>query len=363
MTTPARRDQALDAFLRRSATGRATTAPTSACLDAETVAAWVDGGLSADAQASAEAHAADCGRCQAMLASVLATSDSASPAGGVLVPVWRRSLPWTAPLAAAAVVVFAVVIWTSGPRSAGMADRPAASPEVPATVKAAPEPAVPDAGRAGEPPAPARKAETLAPRELRQDRFDDARTATPSGSAAAPAAGASAQASDAAEANVAKAEANDLSARDEATAPPAAAPSPQTDALRRAPQALASRGATAVTEIASPDPATRWRIRSGATVERSADGGQTWVPQVIGAATTLTAGSAPSASVCWIVGRGGMVFVTSDGTSWTSRPLTPAVDLVGVTATNALVATVIAADGRRFATIDGGNSWTAVSAR
>ena len=39
-------------------------------LDAETVAAWMDGGLDATSLAAAEAHASNCERCQALLAAV-----------------------------------------------------------------------------------------------------------------------------------------------------------------------------------------------------------------------------------------------------------------------------------------------------
>ena len=43
------------------------------CLDPETVAAWCEGALTAAERASAEAHAAGCARCQAMLAVMLRT--------------------------------------------------------------------------------------------------------------------------------------------------------------------------------------------------------------------------------------------------------------------------------------------------
>ena len=42
-------------------------------LDAETVAAWMDGGLDATSLATAEAHASNCERCQALLATVAKT--------------------------------------------------------------------------------------------------------------------------------------------------------------------------------------------------------------------------------------------------------------------------------------------------
>src|SRR5512138_325541 len=66
-----------DATIDRLLAGRATRRPgnpTDACLDAETLAAWADGALDAGALAAAEAHAADCARCQAMLAAMARTA-------------------------------------------------------------------------------------------------------------------------------------------------------------------------------------------------------------------------------------------------------------------------------------------------
>ena len=38
-----------------------------ACLDAETLGAWTDGGLDPAAMAAAEAHVSNCARCQALV--------------------------------------------------------------------------------------------------------------------------------------------------------------------------------------------------------------------------------------------------------------------------------------------------------
>ena len=67
---------------------REETAPDAAnCLDAETVAAWMDGVLPADVLAAAEGHAAGCARCQAVLSAMARTAP----------PVARRSW-WPASL-------------------------------------------------------------------------------------------------------------------------------------------------------------------------------------------------------------------------------------------------------------------------
>ena len=49
------------------------------CIDPEVLAAWVDGALSDQALAEAEKHAAGCGRCQALLASMAKATPAAEP--------------------------------------------------------------------------------------------------------------------------------------------------------------------------------------------------------------------------------------------------------------------------------------------
>jgi photosystem II stability/assembly factor-like uncharacterized protein len=111
---------------------------------------------------------------------------------------------------------------------------------------------------------------------------------------------------------------------------------------------------SAVVDIVSPDPMSRWRIAGGRSVERSSDGGATWQPQQAGATSDLVAGSSPSPTVCWLVGRAGLVLLTIDGRQW--RPVafpTPA-DLSAVRATDASTAVITTSDGRTFRTSDAG---------
>jgi hypothetical protein len=70
----------------------------------------------------------------------------------------------------------------------------------------------------------------------------------------------------------------------------------------------------------------------------------------------LTTGMAPSSSVCWIVGRGGAVFLTTDGARFTRLPFPEMVDLVSISATDQ-TATVSTADGRSWTTTDQGQTW------
>ncbi len=109
--------------------------------------------------------------------------------------------------------------------------------------------------------------------------------------------------------------------------------------------------------IASPGGASLWRLLPGGIIERSRDAGKTWQGQVTNVDVDLLAGSAPSESVCWVVGRVGTVLRTTDGERWERVSSPAAVDLVRVEAHDALRATVTAAGGRRYVTRDGGQSW------
>jgi photosystem II stability/assembly factor-like uncharacterized protein len=85
--------------------------------------------------------------------------------------------------------------------------------------------------------------------------------------------------------------------------------------------------------------------------------GSPWPPPPADVASQITAGSAPSADVCWIVGRAGTVLRSTDHQTWQRVNIPQAVDLSGVTATDARTATVMTADGRTFSTSDGGMTW------
>src|SRR4030095_13059838 len=106
------RDATIDRLLAGGA-GRSPGDPpdrADACLDADTLAAWADDALDAGALAAAEAHAADCARCQALLAAMAraALLDPARPGA----PWWRPAFRWLVPLTAAAA---AVLVWTIVP--------------------------------------------------------------------------------------------------------------------------------------------------------------------------------------------------------------------------------------------------------
>src|SRR5215471_10876827 len=81
------------------------------CLDADTLAAWVEGTLHARERAAAESHASSCARCQALLAAMARTEPPPAPARRWR--TWTLALSLATPLAAAA----ALVIWIEVPRA------------------------------------------------------------------------------------------------------------------------------------------------------------------------------------------------------------------------------------------------------
>jgi len=109
-------------------------------------------------------------------------------------------------------------------------------------------------------------------------------------------------------------------------------------------------------EIATLDPSVGWRI-VGDRIERSNDGGKTWT-LMHQDTSGIAAGSAPSNSVCWFVGRGGRVLLTVNaGATFADVSLTEPLDLASVAAIDARNAMVYSVVGRRFRTEDGGRTW------
>jgi photosystem II stability/assembly factor-like uncharacterized protein len=96
---------------------------------------------------------------------------------------------------------------------------------------------------------------------------------------------------------------------------------------------------------------------SGRRIERSTSAGTTWTAADIASPETLTAGAASSSSVCWIVGRRGAVYLTTDGVRFERLPFPETVDLVSVVALDERTANVSTADGRSWRTLDQGRTW------
>jgi hypothetical protein len=108
--TSRERDQSIERLLQQSLRTRQQDEVTGSCLDAETLAAWVDGSLPRDVLEAAEGHVADCARCQSLLAAMARTD----PAVSQPKPEYarRRWLWWLAPLTAAAAAA-AAVLWVA----------------------------------------------------------------------------------------------------------------------------------------------------------------------------------------------------------------------------------------------------------
>jgi hypothetical protein len=113
-------------------------------------------------------------------------------------------------------------------------------------------------------------------------------------------------------------------------------------------------------QIQTPDANILWMVASPGVIEKSEDGGTTWKPGYVETRALILAGAAPTAKICWVVGAGGTILRTTNGTHWkTIRPPVET-DFVRVEAADALIATVTAMDGRKFSTVDGGKNWSDV---
>ncbi len=110
--------------------------------------------------------------------------------------------------------------------------------------------------------------------------------------------------------------------------------------------------------VRTPDPQVLWRFSSGRYVERSSDAGTTWRVQWTSPNAHLVAGAAPTTDNCWLVGRAGMILVTTDGRKWKTIAPPADADFVDVSATDASSATVTTTDDRKFTTSDNGKHWT-----
>ena len=252
--------------------------PTNRCLDGETLAAWVDGGLSRNDAAMAETHVSSCPRCQEIAGLIVKTR----PVTVVDAPWWRRRAAWLVPVTAGVAAAGLLMIAPTQP-APGPAPAPAAATATRESAPDAATPAAPPAAPAVAPPAETKATETR-PAETKKERQRDERAK--SGVAAAPAAAPSA-----------------------ATGPPAAAAGGLADE-QSARQTLAK---TAAKQAVSPDGALHWRITERGALERSTDGGTTWQAVNVGVTATFTTIQAPGSRTAVVTTADGRVFRTSDG--------------------------------------------------
>jgi hypothetical protein len=252
---------------------RQSQSPASdACPDAETLAAWADGGLNVKAAAAVETHTSGCAHCMAVLAAMARTAPV--PAARAWTPA--RVFRWLAPLAAAAT---AVAIWIAVPDGPNATLDPVAAHDSAASRPGTPnqEPGVrsPEPGAINQ-PTPA-GAEALEPRALTQ--------AAPSARADNPAIEERPQLRD-----EMRRESAAPQAFNAAPSPPSSpeAPSISADALagNAATGAPAQRSApvgriVVTSESISPlNELFRWRVVAYTSIERSIDGGKSWTKTI-----------------------------------------------------------------------------------
>jgi hypothetical protein len=296
VNTSRERDQSVERLLRQSLQAPRHAGVTDSCLDAETLAAWVDGGLSGAALEMAQSHVADCARCQSLVGA-MARTDAVVPQPEAE-RATRRRLAWLVPLTAAAA---AAALWVAVPRERSVPLAPA--PPAANAQREENQPQAPVSAKDERPaPAATNQVERQAPApELRKD--------------------------------TGRLEA-DVKQEQVDSAPAAAA------------RSVAS---------AAPEAQAAGLARSANVAAGICSGGWNAVP--VGLAAELTAGAAPSSSVCWVVGRGGVVLLSIDASSWRRVAFPEITDLSAVQATDARTATVSTADGRIFNTSDGGVTW------
>ena len=298
--------------------------PPGPCPDAETLAAFSEDSLSASDRQEVESHLAACAGCQAHIAALIRTEgiehDINRP-----VTSWWLDWRWLAPVATTAVVLLAV--WAVDPttvRDSGTEMERAAS-----------DVRLPAQGQAS-------RAEADATPALEEVAAPDPPVEAISGDASAA-----------------------LSEAGLADAPvPAAQAERRLNELTRSVNTASplrnrtSDQAGGLVTIASYETAL-WRVTEDGGLVHSADGGVTWTRQLASAGPELTAGSAPSGSVCWLVGRDGTILRTVDGgASWARIEAPLPSDVVGVTATDGQTVVVEFGDGQIFGSTDGGSTWT-----
>ena len=370
------RDTSIERMLAKALRAQTSARATGDCLDAETIAAWVDDALPARERAAAQAHVADCERCQALVAAAIKTM----PAPVARSP-WRLSfMGWLVPLtvAAAAIAIWVNVNTRRSAESRAQATAPKVAAAAPrqdvalpsATAQPSISPGSPGSPGSPAPAAPQAQAPATARNKTTAHDFSDALAkrepappvttppAAPTESRAAAESAPAPAASPAPPLTETVGVAGGIAGgqRDAASKPQQGNASKAVDKM--APRAMMQGFASQEpVMIVSPDSAHRWRLLdSRGSVQHSSDGGTSWETQLMGA--NVSAGSSPSSSICWLVGRGGVVLLSTDGRTWTRIQFPEQIDLTSIRATDDRSATVTARDGRTFSTSDRGVSWT-----
>lgn len=314
------RDRALDQALKAMLSRGAHAPVTPACLDAETLAAWMDGGLDAQSVAMTEAHAANCARCQALIGTLARVTPEVAANRASPVRLWRW---WLAPLAAGAA---AVTLWMVVPT-----DRYAAPPQK-AEIEVAPEPPSPQARDAVAPAPP----EAPGGARLQKTAPSAAKDAQVEGKLAGKA--------------QAKNTAANTAAFDESKR--------KAESLMKADKPAERRDRAEPKVFEQPAAAQAVAAPRAETPPAAAPAiGQLRAQIALPSDVQVTATASPSSTVTWFVGRAGVVLLTTDGRTVTRIPFPETTDLTAVTASDERIAVVTTIDGRIFRTEDGGKTW------
>jgi hypothetical protein len=332
--------------------------PGGSCPDADVLAAYLDATLAPLERGVVEAHAADCSRCALQLATLVRLEDvSGSPQHAPARGWWPR-LAWMVP-AATAVLIGAVYVAL-----------PLRGPEAPPQ-----RTSVDDRAQLKETKA--------TPPEAESQIFEGTRYALPSVSTPAPvakdipsAAGRPAQMTDVSRPESGSANTDGATAGNgtpqvregelQRKLEGQPAPVAETDGHVHSRSSARTNSLTLSAAkraepmlplvVRSPDPGVQWRVVDG-RIERSTDGGRTWLAERAPAPEAVTMGSAFSAEVCWLAAASGQVLRRTDGGSWVDVSPAPRLAIVRLDVTSSLEATVVGADGTVMNTADGGLTW------
>jgi photosystem II stability/assembly factor-like uncharacterized protein len=110
--------------------------------------------------------------------------------------------------------------------------------------------------------------------------------------------------------------------------------------------------------VSTPKSGVLWRFKDSNKIERTQDGGKTWVLQKNPTQENILAASAASDTVCWAGGSNGMLLRTTDGgETWVRMASPTKYAIVSLSATDNGVVTLVSADGHKFETRDAGAHW------
>lgn len=396
-------------MLRQSLAHERATA--GECPDSEILAAYFERSLNAEETARCELHLSGCAHCRDELALVERASRGTAVAGEGTQAAGRRAWlwdwRWLAPVAAALIVAG---IWiVQRPSNSNRESQPLVAMSQPSEPPTKEAPAASRTPAQASPPATAPKSEmaqnralnktqNTISREMIQPSANEKHQLTPLGARRdadsnlqAKSAGTRQSDSEEPAARTQTESKKTTDALQTAPASPAAAPPPaaaanaggivqaETDvraqalkskqqmaapakpnlyAQKDARAAAAASGIGAVARVVrTPDPKVLWQIPEQGVL-KSEDGAATWRQANLPVANAhVVSIAAPSAQVCWLVGRDSLILLTTDGTHWQTIAPPARADFVQVVAEGASSATVATAEGLRFQTTDTGKHW------